>query len=105
MYQLKQYDDAFRSHKESLRIWKSYSGKSDLKTAEHYCNIGLVFYSKGPFIKARTSVAECLRIRRLLCSGKERLPIASALHFSGLIASSSGNYDEVLSLLEESLAI
>lgn len=102
---LRQYDDAFRSYKESLRIWKSHGGKSDLRTAEHYYNIGLVFYSKGPLAKARASVAECLRIRRLLCSGKEHLLVAAALYLLGLIASSSGNYDEALSLLEESLDI
>jgi len=105
-YQLHQYDDAFRSYKESLRIWKVHVGKKvDLRTAELYYNIGMVFYSKGPYIKARMSMAECLRIRRLLCSGKERLPVASALHLFGLIAMSSGNYDEALSLLEEALEI
>ena len=104
-YHQKQYDDAFRSYKESLRIWKCHSGKPDLKTAEYYYNIGLVFYSKGPFIKAMSAVAECLRIRREQLAGNERLPVASALYLLGLIATSLGNYDEALSHLQESQAI
>ena len=105
-YNQKQHDDAFRSYKESLRIWKSHVGrKSDLKTAEHYYNIGLVFHSKGPYNKAKSSVAECLRIRRQEAEGKDCLSVAAALYLLGLIATSLGNYDEALSLLEEALDI
>ncbi len=104
-YHKKQYDDAFRSYKESLRIWKLHCPKSDLKTAEHYYNIGLVFYSTGPYSKAKSAVTECLRIRRQQLGSNERLPVASALYLLGLIATSLRNYDEALSLLQESLSI
>ena len=107
-YHQKQYDDAFRSYKESLRIWKSHhvgSSKSpDLKTAEIYYNIGLVFRAKGPYAKAKASVAECLRIRNL-CLEHDSLPVAAALYLLGLIATSMGNYDEALLHLKQSLAI
>lgn len=101
----KQYDDAFRSYKESLRIYKLHFAKSDLKTADHYYNIGLVFYAKGPYLKAKSVVAECFRIRRNLLTLNDRLPVASALHLLGLIATSLGEYVEALSLLQETLTI
>ncbi|KAL9190851.1 hypothetical protein ACHAXT_000557 [Thalassiosira profunda] len=103
-YRQRQYDDAFRSYKEALRIWKANRRHSDARTAELYYNIGLVFRAKGPLAKARTSAAECLRIRRQVY-GDDGLPVASALYLLGFVAQSEGNYDEAMSLLEEALAI
>ena len=100
----KQYDDAFRSYKESLRIWKYHRG-NDHRTAELYYNIALVFYSKGPYSKAKLSVMECLRIRRELCGKGVSLPVASSLHLLGLISVDMGDYEEALMALQEALSI
>ncbi|KAL7521701.1 hypothetical protein ACHAWX_006376 [Stephanocyclus meneghinianus] len=99
----KRHDDAFRSYKESLRIWKFHRG-TDERTAELYMNIGLVFYSKGPYSKAKMSVTECLRIRREQC-GVDSLPVASALYLLGLISTAIGDHHDALCQLEEALAI
>ena len=69
-----------------------------------YYNIGLVFRAKGPYAKAKASVAECLRIRNL-CLEHDSLPVAAALYLLGLIATSMGKYDEALLHLKQSLAI
>ena len=104
-YRQGQYDDAFRSYKESLRIWKKHIGKkSDLVTAEHYYNIGLIFYQKGPLGKARASTVECLRLRKQLCRD-DLLPVASALTLSGMINTLAGAHDEAASQLLEALEI
>lgn len=99
----KRYDDAFRSYKESLRIWKFHRG-NDIRTAELYHNIGLVFYSKGPYAKAKLSVMECLRIQLEIC-GKENLLVTASLHLLGLIHSAIGDYEEALNQLQEALDI
>jgi tetratricopeptide (TPR) repeat protein len=99
----KRYDDAFRSYKESLRIWKFHRG-NDRRTAELYYNIGLVFYSKGPYAKAKLSVMECLRIRREIC-GSDSLPVASSLHLLGLTFIAIGDYEEAVAQLNEALTI
>lgn len=100
----KLYDDAFRSYKESLRIWKFHRG-NDNRTAELYYNIALVFYSKGPYSKAKLSVVECLRIRRGLCGNEVSLPVASSLQLLGLISIDMSDYEEALAALQEALAI
>lgn len=102
-FQQRRYDDAFRSYKEALRIWKFHRG-NNLKTAELYYNIALVFYHKGPYSKAKVSVAECLRIRREQ-AGNTSLSVASALYLFGLISSSMGDFNDALEQLRESLAI
>ena len=99
----KQYDDAFRSYKESLRIWKFHRG-NDIRTAELYYNIGLVFYSKGPYAKAKMSTIECLRIRREIC-GNDSLMVASSLQLLGLLLIAIGDYDEAFTHLQEALDI
>lgn len=104
-YQQGQYDDAFRAFKESLRIWQKHVGKkNDLVTAEHYYNIGLIFYQKGPVSKARASLVECLRLRKQLC-GDNLLPVASALSLSGMINTMAGAHEEAASQLLEALEI
>ncbi|KAL7548167.1 hypothetical protein ACHAWF_011462, partial [Thalassiosira exigua] len=106
-----QHDEAFRSYKESLRIWKDHrrtaaGGRTpppDARTAALYYDIGLVFRARGPYAKARAAAAECLRIRRQV-HGDASLPAASARYLLGLVALSSGNHDEAIGLLEEALA-
>ena len=99
----KQFDDAFRSYKESLRIWKFHRG-NNIRTAELYYNIGLVFYSKGPYAKAKLSTLECLRIRREIC-GNDSLLVASSLQLLGLLSTAIGDYEEAFSQLQEALVI
>ena len=104
-YQQGQLDDAFRSYKESLRIWKKHIGKkSDLVTAEHYYNIGLIFYQKGPVSKGRASTAECLRLRKQLCRDN-LLPVASALTLAGMVNTVAGAHEEAASQLLEAMEI
>jgi tetratricopeptide (TPR) repeat protein len=102
-YHQKRYDDAFRSYKESLRVWKFHRG-NDIRTAELYYNIGLVFYFKGPYLKAKLAVTECLRIRNELC-GNNSLLVAAARHLLGLIYTAIGEYEEALVQLQEAQGI
>ena len=104
-YHLKQYEEAFESYQEALRLRREHFGTDDTPDIASTLNsIGLVLFKQKMFDLARNCFSESLRIRTKLL-GPDHKDVAILWYNIATIYFETGNDDLAIKMYKETLRV
>lgn len=104
-YHLRQYEEAFESYQEALRLRREYFGTDDTPDIASTLNsIGLVLFKQKVFDLSRNCFLESLRIRTKLL-GSDHKDVAILWYNIATIYFETGNDDLAIMMYKETLRV